>query len=163
MKEAIAEMANLEIRHQTNLKRMKELEEEQKQLETRISKTISIIIPPTQKKTNTKYQQEGEEDLQSELGKTISNVLSRAKENKTNQQSNKQKSPWTDYNIYTGEEIIINEDDEPNPHQPTSEPADLQQARAEMGPERTSTPEANERKQYKQPAGNISAVIKKLT
>ena len=50
LKEAITEKSNLEIKHQTIWKGIKELEEEQKQLETKINKTIKIIILPTLKK-----------------------------------------------------------------------------------------------------------------
>ena len=103
-------------------------------------------------KTTTTFQQEMEDNLQSELGITISNVLSLA--------NSKQKILWKRvFNIYSGEDLTIDEKEDDN-LETTPKLADQQQRRAEMGPEKTSTPEAKEEQQDKEPARNILAIMK---
>ena len=84
-KGAIVKKVNLEIEHQVNWQTIEELEERQKQLEKEIGETTSLIIAPT-------HQQTREENLQSDLGITISNRVSLANEIETKQQ-NRKKQP----------------------------------------------------------------------
>ena len=149
-KEAITRKGNPEIEYLMNWQTMEKLKERQNQLEKEIGETTALIIAPT-------HQQSREENLQSDLGITISNVVSLAKEIESKQPNRKRKKTWHWDEI----KIWEDEDDKPNPHKQTSKHLlEQQQARADKGPERTSTPEVMEKTKNKENTGDISVIMK---
>ena len=87
-----------------------------------------------------------------------------AQRQKQMSQPNEHKTPETvtEINIYTNEEIIIELDPLDKTPGPVPKLEDQQQAWVDNGPERTSTLEVKEISQTKEPAKNISAIIKPL-